>query len=173
MANKSQREEKRLGIKYGAVFGAALILYGLFFRWMDFHYESGWAWVFFVILILGVGAGQWADYQAGGTKWHSVRTGATVGVVSSTLYGIKVWLYNWLVSDSLLEDVRVGILQRLDIASHAGEELERTLAQIDFSLRPEIFATAVTVRLVLIAVAFALLFGLVLRFSPLGSRTAG
>ncbi len=146
-----------VGIRWGAVLAAAMIVYGLGFRAARLDYRSLWGWGFYVMPPLAAVAAQlWLGRAADDLSFGAgLALAAVVTIVGSSAYGIFVFLYNRFVDDSLIRTVVADRVQQLEVSVAAPEKRARSIARVRSLGRAAPFAALVTLQLVVVSLVVA------------------
>lgn len=152
---------RRPVVRHGLLLGAAEVLYGIFFRVAGFHFTSPWGWIFYLMLPVAV----WATVRAAGRSGYLATVGRATATVAigAAIYCLQVWLYNWLVDDSLLVSVRQNRLAELSAQGLDATALEASMRTVDLFLQPPLFAAAVWLQLTIAGLLAALVLAPVAR----------
>ena len=156
---------RQIAIRTGLWLGIIEIAYGIFFRVGGFHFQSGWGWVFYLMLPVAVWWAQ-AHYRrkvGSMTYLQGLGIAALVVSIGAAVYAVQVWAYNEFIDDSLLVSVREYQMAAWQEAGLSGATLQSAINQLEISLYPAVFAASVCLRMILVGVGCALVISLINR----------
>jgi hypothetical protein len=145
----------------GAVFGAALVAYGVLFRRSGVSFRHPAARVFYGLAILAGALPVWLGPDAGAGGFSGAfLIGGLSSALAALIYAVFVYVYNARVDDGLLTEVRAYNLDKHRSQGSLNAKLEARLAR---ATQPAPFAASVFVSLTVAGAVASLLSAALLK----------